>query len=180
MGPTPPRPTTPGPRRLAIWELCLLVAGVAIGLWLFGLSPDESLRNLFGILIGVLGGASVIAPPILLWERRRRKTKWGPGEVMWFAEGMSAWLLWPPSVFRRLNQSPPAIGSETGAQCFAYGTPLMAIWVGSALLFGGWIRRRGKRRRRMLSWRERFGLFLSILWACTGGWVLYLIYGNGL
>jgi hypothetical protein len=65
-----------------------------------------------------------------------------------------------------------------GAQCFAYGTPLMAIYVGSALLFGGWIRRKGRSRRRRLSWRERFGLALGIAWAATGGYVLYLIYAD--
>jgi hypothetical protein len=134
----------------------------------------------FAVLIGVLGGASVIGPPILLWERRRRRKKWGPGEVMWFAEGMSAWLLWPPAVIHRIKNTPPGPDRAMSAACFAYGTPLMAVWVGSALLCGGWIRRRGPRRRRMLSWRERFGLILGILWACTGGWVLYLIYGGGL
>jgi hypothetical protein len=178
--PTTPRPSTPGPRRLAIWELCLLVAGVAFGLWLFAINKEDPGVDPFAVLIGVLGGASVIGPPILLWERRRRRKKWGPGEVMWFAEGMSAWLLWPPAVIHRIKNAPPGPDRAMGAACFAYGTPLMALWVGSALLCGGWIRRRGRRRRRMLSWRERFGLILSLLWACTGGWVLYLIYGPGL
>jgi hypothetical protein len=31
-----------------------------------------------------------------------------------------------------------------------------------------------------LSWRERFGLVLGALWAATGLWVLYLIYGDKL
>ena len=65
-----------------------------------------------------------------------------------------------------------------GDACFAYGTPLMAIYVGSALLFGGWIRRKGRARRRRLSWRERFGLVLGIAWAATGGYVLFLIYSE--
>jgi hypothetical protein len=174
MQPSP----TPGPRRLAIWELCVLVAGIAFGLWLFAITPQETEVHPYGVLIGVLGGASVIGPPILLWERRRRRKKWGPGEVLWFAEGMSAWLLWPPAVIERIKNTANGPDRSIGATCFAYGTPLMAIWVGSALLCGGWIRRRGRRRRRMLSWRERFGLILGILWACTGGWVLYLIYGG--
>jgi uncharacterized protein (TIGR03382 family) len=59
--------------------------------------------------------------------------------------------------------------------CFAYGTPLMAIYVTAALLVGGWL---GRRRRRQLrrSWRERFGLVLGLTWACTGLYVLYLLY----
>ena len=123
-------------------------------------------------MIGVLGGMSVVGPPILLWERRRRRTRWGPGELLWFSTGTSAWLLWPPVVVARARQAQ----LPTANTCFFYGTPLMAIYVGSALLFGGWIRRKGRSRRRRLSWRERFGLALGMAWAATGLYVLYLLY----
>lgn len=169
----------PGPRRLAIWELGLLVAGIGVGFWLFGMQgggPGES--RLHFIAVGVLGGASVIGPPILLWERRRRRARWGPGELLWFAHGTSAWLLWPPIIAQRAWPNPNAAMGEGSVAplCFLYGTPLMAIYMGAALLFGGWIRTRGRSRRRRRSWRERFGLILGALWAATGLWVLDLIY----
>lgn len=171
MGTTPTRPTR---RRLAIWELCALVAGVGVGIWLLGVEgPDEQGVSPYGLWIGLLGGASLVGPPLLLMERRRRIGRWGPGEILWFSAGASAWLLWPPTVAARLR---PGHTARVAAPCFAYGTPLMAIYVGSALLFGGWVRRRGRSRRRRLSWRERFGLALGIAWAATGGWVLYLAY----
>ena len=170
---------------MAIWELGLLIAGIAVGFWLFGMglrlhffgNEPEPGPNAYGIWIGLLGGLSVVGPPILLWERRRRKRRFGPGEILWFSHGMSAWLLWPPVVLARASRDPRLqIDSPLSVSCFAYGTPLMALYLGSALLAGGWIRRRGRARRRY-SWHEQFGLILGILWACTGGYCLYLIYG---
>ena len=177
----------PHSKRMAIWELCLLVAGLAVGFWLFGMGQargpqamgDPPWRNgatLYGTLIGVLGGLSLVGPPILIWERRRRQRRFGPGEILWFSHGMSAWLLWPPIVIVKVRApqggGPP--DNTMGEWCFAYGTPLMALYVGSALLAGGWIRRRGRRRRHR-SWTETFGLILGIIWACTGGYCLYAI-----
>lgn len=172
-----PIPTREGPRRLAIWEISVLVAGLAVGIWLLSIDPENREISPYGLLIGVLGGASVVGPPLLLWERRRRKSRWGPGEILWFSSGISAWLLWPPVAVARMRTVPVGPGSMA-AHCFAYGTPLMAIYVGSALLFGGWIRRKGRSRRRRLSWRERFGLALGAAWAATGGYVLFLVYNE--
>ncbi len=176
MAPPPTRVADPGPRRLTIGGLCLLVAGVAVGLWLLAIRGGEA-ASPYLWWIGVLGGASLVGPPILLWGRRRRRGRWGPGEILWFSEGVSAWLLWPPMVRARILPPHPQVmeRGSLSANCFAYGTPLMALHVGSALLFGGWIRPRG-RRRRARSWRERFGLILGLLWACTGLYVLYAIY----
>ena len=175
----------PAPSRLAIWELCLMVAGLAVGFWLlgsgfnflvFGNEPQTRI-NPYGVWLGVLGGLSVVGPPILIRERRRRGRRFGPGELLWFSHGMSAWLLWPPIVYARASGDPRlARDTPMSANCFAYGTPLMALYVGAALLAGGWIRR-GRRRRR-LGAHERFGLILGMAWACTGGYCLYLIYGN--
>ena len=61
--------------------------------------------------------------------------------------------------------------------CYFYGTPLMAVYVALALLAGGWIRPR-RRRRRPLPWRERFGIVLGLAWACTGLYVLSWIYSQ--
>jgi uncharacterized membrane protein len=171
-----PAPARQGPRRLAIWEICLLIAGIAVGFWLWIAADEPAEPPWYPWLMAVLGGMSVVGPPILLWERRRRRSRWGPGEVLWFSSGISAWLLWPPIIAGRVRpQAGPGPGG-TAATCFAYGTPLMALYVGSALLFGGWIRRKGRSRRRRLSWRERFGLILGIAWAMTGCYALYRVY----
>ena len=63
--------------------------------------------------------------------------------------------------------------------CYLYGTPLMAVYVTLALLAGGWL---GKRRRKRLarSWQETFGLILGLVWACTGLYVLELLYEGDL
>ena len=50
---------------------------------------------------------------------------------------------------------------------------MMALFVTIGLLSGGWLgRRRGRRRRG----REAFGLLLGLAWACTGLYILSIIY----
>ena len=175
----------PAPKRFGIGHMAVLIAGVTFGFWLLGLGVGEDIGpavgapgreiNPYGIIVGVLGGLSVVGPPLLLLARKRERRRFGPGELIWFTQGTSAWLLWPPIVVNRMRPAPGP--GSTAAICFAYGTPLMAIYLGAALLFGGWIRV-GKKRRRARSWRETFGLLLGVLWACTGGYCLYIIWGS--
>lgn len=155
-----------------------LVAGLAIGIWL--ILPSRRLDPAMGdaengLLVAsvLLGGLSIVGPPLLIWERRRRRRDFGAGRLLWFSHGMASWLLWPPIVYTRVRQG--SLQGSSTAGCFAYGTPLMALYVGSALLFGGGFR---KRRRRALarSWRERFGLGLALAWACLGLYVLSIFY----
>jgi polyferredoxin len=171
-------PSTSRAQRLAIWEIMVLIAGAAVGIWILpppldSNGPGEP-HPWVVIWIFFLGGLSLVGPPLLLLDWRRRG-RWHAGRVLWFTQGMAAWLLWPPVVYRKIVSSgqpnnPPGIGYS--GICFLYGTPLMAIYVTSALLAGGWIRRRARRR----SWRETFGLILAALWACTGFYVLSLFY----
>jgi hypothetical protein len=51
----------------------------------------------------------------------------------------------------------------------------MGLYVTLALLVGGWFSRRG-RRRLQRNGREQIGLVLSCLWACTGLYLLSLLY----
>jgi hypothetical protein len=84
---------------------------------------------------------------------------------------MASWLLWPPLVVQRLQ------GKDTQSVagiCYFYGTPLMALYVTISLLAGGWLGPRRWRGRR--SWRETFGLLLALAWACTGLYILSIIY----
>ncbi len=169
---------TPGSRP-ALWEVLVLIAGTALGFWMIGLNQkpgDDAPGAWFGSLLWFLGGLSLVGPPLLLVEARRGRARWGAGRLLWFASGTSAWLLWPPIVARKVSGQPPAVASEAGI-CFAYGTPLMALYVTLALLAGGWLRR-GRRNRRSRSWRERFGLLLGLIWACTGLYMLVAIYRN--
>lgn len=175
-----PRSSEAAERRFSVGELMVLVAGVSVGLWLFLPKSDDADPGsvVMGTIFGVLGGLSLVGVPLLLLERfRERGTRVGPpweaGKLTWFASGMSAWLLWPPIAFSRL-QGESFDRSATGI-CFFYGTPLMAVYMTLALLTGGWLRRR-RRRRRARSWRERFGLVLSMAWACTGLYLLATLY----
>jgi hypothetical protein len=163
----------------------LLIAGLSLGLWV--VLPE--LRNWEGpagrldpsvalaALTFLLGGLSLVGLPLLLLERRRDRQRWGAGKLLWFATGSASWLLWPPIVVRRARGGD--MGDVSSGVCFAYGTPLMAVYVTLALLASGWLGRRGRRRMRR-SWREVFGLLLGLAWACTGLYVLYLIYSEDL
>ncbi len=130
------------PQRLTILEMMILIAGVAVGLWLFGKNISEGgdpwhIRWVLAV-VAVLGGFSVVGVPLLLLELRRRRSRWGAGKVMWFSQGMASWLLWPPMIYLRIRKGD---AMEMSGTCYFYGTPLMAIYVTCALLAGGWLRR---------------------------------------
>ncbi|MFO0909499.1 MAG: hypothetical protein U0794_14285 [Isosphaeraceae bacterium] len=161
-------------------DLMLMVAGLAVGVWLIlpEIRPDAvatigSVQDVVMLgSVGLLGGLALVGPPLLLW-RRRRSVPWGSGRILWFATGTSAWLLWPPIVMRRINGG--RFGDADTGICFAYGTPLMAVYVTASLLAGGWLRK-SRRRRIWRSWHETFGLLLGLAWACTGLYVLANLY----
>jgi hypothetical protein len=176
----PPRP--PG-RRITVLELMGLVAAVALGLWL--VLPEArqmpqpkvlgSFEPMVLVVVAVLGGLSLVGPVLLVRERLRgRRRPFRGGEVLWFCQGMAGWLLWPPVVYARLEGR--KFGETISGPCYYYGTPLMAVYVTSALLAGRWIGPR--RRKRARSWREQFGLILGLLWACTGAYFLYVFCRN--
>jgi hypothetical protein len=167
----------PTAKRLHILELMFLIAGAAVGLWLIQLdlrSGKGSREELLSLtVVMVLGGFSLVGPPLLLWERRRDRRPWRAGQVLWFTQGMASWLLWPPVVYSRVRGGD--FSGTISGPCYYYGTPLMAIYVTTALLAGGWVRT-GRRRTRRRSWQEAFGLILGLIWACTGFYVLYQFY----
>jgi hypothetical protein len=175
--------------RLSVGMVMLLIAGAALG---FSMIVDE-LRSLnlnaqaephFGpwdliaslVVVFVLGGLSSVGPPLLLLRRTRRP--WGPGRILWFAQGTASWLLWPPVLYHRAAHG-GRLGETTSGVCYFYGTPLMAIYVTSALLAGGHLRR-ARRSIRGRSWQETFGLLLGLVWACTGLYFLVLFYWRDL
>ena len=170
------------PQRFHLRDAMLLITGLAVSLWLIvpmvRSHPSDPAGTVFAIIVMMLGGLSLWGPPLLLTEIRSRKRPWGPGKILWFATGTATWLMWPPMVYRRATGGADDQLGTSGI-CFAYGTPLMAVYVTAALLAGGWLRRR-RRHRRPLSWREQFGLWLGLVWACTGLYVLYLIYAEKL
>ena len=176
--------------RPRIADIMAIIAGLAVSFWVFR-DFDESQWATRVLIIAcmILGGLSVLGPVLLLWERWRQrgqpKRPWRAGRILWFSTGAAAWLTWPPLVHGRFFGPNPkgGVGENSIAMCaYFYGTPLMALYTTTALLFGGWLplkrlrRSRSRARRKPLPWRERFGLLLGLAWACTGLWVLYLMY----
>ncbi len=168
-----------------------LIAGLGLGFWIInddvrdlfqkepngrglGLHHGSWDKLVFLVALASLGGLSVVGPPLLLWQLRRTQRRWGAGRLLWFSQGMASWLLWPPVIYRKVSQD-QRMGDTVSGVCYAYGTPLMALYVTSALLAGGWLRPR-RRRRRPLSWQDRFGILLGLAWACTGLYVLFQLY----
>ncbi|GIW87978.1 MAG: hypothetical protein KatS3mg108_2302 [Isosphaeraceae bacterium] len=183
--------TRPRRQRFHLVEGMVLIAGIAVSFWLFTPALRENFLgegqprgiNLlasplaFLPIVIVLGGLSWVGVPLLLIERarRRRDPAWGEGRILWFATGSASWLLWPPIIARRATGSNINGVSEV---CYIYGTPLMALYVIWALWAGGRLRRNRRRRLVRRSWRERFGLILGALWACTGLYLLAWIYAG--
>jgi hypothetical protein len=170
--------------RFGVWQLLLLLTGVSIALAVsrpFLLAPHETgqgdpivvLPVFVRVIIAVLGGFSFMGVPLLLTRLTRRRTPWGPGQVTWFSQGVATWLLWPPIVYWQTAK--PRGEMPWSAVCWLWGTPLIGLYMTAALLVGGWFGRRGRRRAKR-SWREQFGLLLSCLWACTGLYLLSLLY----
>src|SRR5437867_3540446 len=84
-------------QRLMLLELMILVAGVALAAWL--VAPEARLPSSGSnepegwvfVLVFLVGGLSVVGPPLLLAELRRRRRRWGAGKVLWFSQGMASW-----------------------------------------------------------------------------------------
>jgi hypothetical protein len=167
--------------RLSIGVAMLLIAGAALGFWLAvgtlkkQAEPGGASEGWFAAfvvgLVFVLGGMSLVGPPLLL--RTSRKQPWGAGRFLWFTQGTAAWLLWPPAIYHRAT----AAGNQDSMSgiCFFYGTPPMALYITLTLLASGQLTR-SRRRRMRRSWQETFGLLLGLIWACTGLFIISLFY----
>jgi hypothetical protein len=169
--------------RFGIAQLLMFVAGIAVAFWVMRPillekyngedgDPIQIVPVVLRSAIALLGGVSFVGVPFLLLHRRRARTRWGPGNMAWFAHGTASWLLWPPILYWQLSSKTDMPWS---AVCWLWGTPLMGIYVTASLLAGGWLRRRGRRRIRR-NWSECFGLLLACVWACTGLYMLCLLY----
>ncbi|MDP6718280.1 MAG: hypothetical protein QGF59_06490 [Pirellulaceae bacterium] len=168
--------------RFGIAQMLILVTGIAIAFWVMRPlllqeydgadgDPIQMVPVFLRVVIVILGGISLVGVPLLLFRRRRDRTRWGPGKMAWFSHGTASWLLWPPILFWQLSGKSDWPWS---AVCWLWGTPLMGIYVTASLLTGGWLRRRGRRGLRR-DWSERFGLLVACGWACTGLYLLYLL-----
>ncbi len=172
--------------RMPLGALMLLIAGAAFGFWMAleelkemlppkGPQPGEPSwtawdQPILLLLVFAVGGMSLVGVPLLLLTARHRT--WHAGRLLWFIQGTASWLLWPPMLYPRTVD-----GSLKGGMgvCYYYGTPVMALYVTIGLLAGGYLSR-GRRRRIRRSWQEQVGLGLGLLWACTGLYMISLIY----
>ncbi len=168
--------------RFGIGTMLLLVGGIAVAFWVLRPileaeydgedgDPITIVPVFLRVIIAVLGGLSFVGVPLLLARRLRERRRWGPGKSAWFAHGMSSWLLWPPIVAWQPAGKPEMPWSSV---CWLWGTPLMGVYVTASLLAGGWLTRGRRGRRR--GWSERFGLLLACAWACTGLYLIALLY----
>ncbi|KAA5542762.1 hypothetical protein FYK55_14680 [Roseiconus nitratireducens] len=175
------RPAAPSDR-FGIARLMLMVAGIAIAFGVLGPileaggnsddnDPISAIPLWLRWIITVLGGVSLVGVPILLLQRCKGGGRFGPGKSAWFAQGMSSWLLWPPIVAWRVMGKSEMPWSSV---CWLWGTPLMGLYVTTSLLIGGRLRRRRRGAKRQ--WSEQFGLVLACLWACTGLYLVALLY----
>lgn len=175
-------PVDSGKRGLGLRDMFILLAGACVGLFVFRPmllveydpedgGPIEVVPVAVRVVAAVLGGISLVGVPLLLL-RGHKSGPWGAGKLAWFAHGMSSWLLWPPIV---VWQGSSGSRGPWSAICWLWGTPLMGIYVTASLVAGGWLGRRG-RRRLQRSWQEQFGILLACMWACTGLYLLYLLY----
>jgi hypothetical protein len=170
----------------SIGALMALIAAGAFGFWMFlpVLRQEAPYRTFVEwlnfawiISVGVLGGLSLVGPPLLLWESKKTRRRWGPGKYHWFVQGTATWLMWPPVLYHRTLGPPGGARHQDSMNeiCYFYGTPMMGLYVLVALLAGGRLRRLA-RRRLGPSWRERFGLVMGLLWALVGLGVLVSLY----
>src|SRR5262249_5444871 len=86
----------------SIGALMALIAAGAFGFWMFlpPLRQEAPYRTALEWLnfawifsVGVLGGLSLVGPPLLLWESRKSRRRWGPGKHHWFIQGTATWLM---------------------------------------------------------------------------------------
>src|SRR5262249_45503705 len=148
--PQPSRPLTSDPmpgsnRRLTILDLCVMIACFAVGLWLavdlFRESGPSDEEGWVAIVVYLLGGLSLAGPPLLLRKRLVTHVRLRIGELFWFCQGTASWLLWPPIIIHQVRGE-DRVGEPMAHVCYLYGTPLMALYVTTSLIAGGWLRPR--------------------------------------
>jgi hypothetical protein len=159
-------------------DAMLLIAGVAVGLWLsrgdneLGLSFAEWDSAVFVTTSYILGGLSLIGPPYLLVTARRKP--WGEGRFLWLVLGTAVWLTWPGVALRSYGNL-SGHHREACNALFMITAPLIALCHLVGLLASGQLRR-ARRRLGQRSWQERFGLVLGLAWNCIGVYLLALVY----
>ena len=109
--------------RFGIAQMLILVAGIATGFWVMRPlllqeydgedgDPIQMIPVVLRVIIAVLGGISLVGVPLLLLRRRRDRTRWGPGQMAWFAHGTATWLLWPPILITFAGKHPRQVLQE--------------------------------------------------------------------
>ena len=161
--------------QLTIFDSMVLIAGIAVGLWLFqeNIGRGSPTEGDFWLVCGVavFGGLSLAGTPIVLLDWLRSRRRWRTGAFLWFALGLASWGIAPAVALIRFK-----VGSDRSmaVPCFVYSLPLMGLFLLLACVVGGrpvprWWTCRGW-------WPEWFGMWVMVGWAITGVYVLFLIY----
>jgi hypothetical protein len=174
------QPSTPGdmlprgdPRnRLTVFRVILLAIGAAVGIGVFvpELKPGESRNGMWLLWANAaVIGLSLPAPFFILAFRRTTATEVGAGGLFATMMGIGAILFMPPEIATRLG-----VGKSDLWYFLLYALPLMALWFMLATIVTGsaWRLIRG----RMVSWTERYGFLLAVLWSPLGVWHVVEFY----
>jgi hypothetical protein len=161
-----PATTRDGADRFTLARMMLLVAGITVGLVIFGPQPEEfdSKDHEWwrGLATAVLIGAAIPGPIMVLRSRRPRR-RLASGSLFLLMCGLGIWLLLPPAVAARTTSADTmAIG------CLYYTQPQKGLWFFLAAAITGHAQRAWFRQH--AAWTDRFGTLLAALWSPLGAW----------
>ena len=159
--------------RLTILQVMLLTVGVAAGMTIANSADldfeDFNLERSRALAVATMMGLSLVAG-LLTLRRRFRGYALNVGGVMNLAVGWAIVLLGPALLLElfRAEEDVPSMF------LFVYMVPLLPLWG----VLAGFVTHRIDRRRLGTAspWSERLGLYLALLWALLGVWVLVDLY----
>ena len=116
----------------------------------------------------LLGGVSLLGPPLLLAERRHRRRSVGGGQGRLVVQGMASWLLWPPIIYTWAPGLRMTEAADVGLLRLRHA--LMALYVTLSLWPAAGCDGSPSAPTNPSSCAEQFGIVLGLAWAapaCT-------------
>lgn len=157
--------------RLTIGRLLVITAGVAIGLVIFAPGkPSIAEVDWFRALwFALLAGVALVSPLFVI-GRRIRGQRAGVGSMLLLTLGFGVLTLVPSAIADRVG------GSNEGFSvlCLTYCVPFVCLWYLLAAGAGGQLTLASFQRS--TPWVERLGLYLALVAAPLGIWLLIDVY----